>query len=73
MKSEQLQIRVSPRQKATLKQRAALAGQGMSSYVLSRVLPASEERFAALLDAVREPDEWRFALAGLNDLLVELP
>ena len=72
MKTEQLQIRLTPRQKAELKRRARRAGQGVSAYVLARALPSSAGRFADILTALAHPDDRRFALAELNDLLVEL-
>ena len=53
MKSEQLQIRVTPRQKVALKRSAAAAGVDVSTYVLSRVLPPSHDRFAEILSALR--------------------
>jgi hypothetical protein len=72
-KTEQLQIRVTPEQKEELKRRAATAGQDVSSYVLSRVLPPARQRFEELVtlagDGSSEP---RFALAELNDLLSAL-
>lgn len=71
-KSEQLQIRVTPAQKATLRKRAERAGQGLSSYVLARVLPPASERFADLVRAASEEASRRYALAELNDLLTGL-
>lgn len=68
-KSQQLQIRITPHQKTLLKERAANAGQDLSSYVLSRVLPAAEQRFAELLTLLQDQGEHRFVLAELNDLL----
>lgn len=68
-KSEQLQIRLTPRQKAALRRRAERAGVGLSAYVLERVLPRGEERFAELVSAVADDGKRRFALAELNDLL----
>ena len=70
MKTAQLQIRLTPEQKARLRQRAAGAGQDLSSFVLSRVLPPLADRFEAVLRALRQggaPDS--FSLAELNDLL----
>ena len=72
MKTAQLQIRLSPAQKALLKRRADIAGQDVSSYVLSRVAPDSALRFERALAAVLESDGGRFALAELSDLLAEL-
>jgi uncharacterized protein (DUF1778 family) len=72
VKNEQLQIRLTRSQKDALRRRALLAGQDVSTYVLSRVAPAAGERFAAVLAALRNPSGRRFALAELHDLLVEL-
>lgn len=72
-KSEQLQIRVTPAQKAELKRLARRAGTDLSSYVLARALPPLQLRVAAILRALRNDDERRFALAELHDVLVELP
>lgn len=72
-KSRYLQIRITPRQKAALKRRAAAAGQDVSSYVLSRALPPAQRRFEDLLASLgAEGDETRYALAELNDLLTGL-
>lgn len=71
-KSEQLQIRVSPAQKAALKRIARRAGMDVSSYVLSRVLPPARERFLGIVRALREDENPRYALAELNDLLTRL-
>lgn len=72
VKSEQLQIRLTRAQKATLKRRAAAAGQTVSAYVLDRVLPPLEARFAGILEALREDADRRFALAELSDFLSSL-
>lgn len=71
-KSEQLQIRVTARQKAAVKRRAEAAGLDVSAYVLSRVLPESAIRFAEILDGLRRDPERRFALADLHDFLAAL-
>lgn len=44
----------------------------MSSYVLARVLPPAQERFAEILRALRSEGDRRFALAELNDFLAAL-
>jgi len=72
-KTQQLQIRVSPRQKAALKRQAAAAGLDVSGYVLSRVLPDEGERFAHLLRLLRHGTQHKYALAELNDLLSACP
>ncbi|MEZ5332115.1 MAG: hypothetical protein R2991_08685 [Thermoanaerobaculia bacterium] len=71
-KSQQLQIRIAPAQKAALKRRARRAGLDLSSYVLTRVLPPESERVEALVRALRRDDTARFALAELNTLLAGL-
>ncbi len=72
-KSAQLQIRVSPAQKAALKRRARAAGVDVSTYVLLRVLPPEGDRFAALLRALTDESGRRFALAELNEFLDACP
>ena len=72
-KTEQLQIRVSPRQKAALKAAARAAGCDVSRYVLARALPDTDDRFGDILDALRDGDQPQFALAELNDFLTGCP
>ncbi len=77
-KTQQLQIRVSAREKAALKRLAERAGLDLSSYVLGRALPSQRLRFEEILrtlaDASQERDVYdrRFALAELNDFLTVL-
>lgn len=68
-KSAQLQIRVTPAQKAALRRQARAAGVDVSTYVLSRVLPPAEDRFAEILRALRVEADQRYALAELNEFL----
>jgi hypothetical protein len=68
-KSLQLQIRVTPRQKAALRREARAAGLGMSEYVLARVLPSADNRFAALVRDLTTADDPRAVLAEMNDFL----
>jgi uncharacterized protein (DUF1778 family) len=68
-KSSQLQIRVTPRQKSALKQRAALAGMDVSAFVLARALPDEAARFAELLRSLGDDSQQRFAFAELSDFL----
>ncbi|OGU03141.1 MAG: hypothetical protein A2085_03650 [Gemmatimonadetes bacterium GWC2_71_10] len=69
MKTQQLQIRVSPHQKAALRRLAAAADLDVSAYVLSRALPPATDRFAGVLEALHESEEPSYALAELSDLL----
>lgn len=68
-KNDQLQIRVTARQKADLKRRAREAGLDVSGYVLARVLPTTDHHVANILRALGDPSNQSFALAELNDLL----
>ena len=72
-KTEQLQIRVTPEEKRTLRRLARKAGQRMSSYVLARVLPPASVHFAEMLGRLARNEDARFALAELNGLLADLP
>lgn len=72
-KSEQLQIRVTPRQKAALKRQARAAGVDVSTYVLACVLPPERDRFAELLGELGDTADHRFVLAELHDFLVDCP
>ena len=71
-RSAQLQIRVTPREKRTLKRLARAAGQDLSSYVLARALPSNRLRFEEILRSLAEEEDHRFALAELNDFLTVL-
>jgi uncharacterized protein (DUF1778 family) len=71
-KTEQLQIRVTPLQKAALKRLAEGAGQDVSTYVLSRALPEAGQRFAELVRALAGNTETSLLLAELDDLLSPL-
>lgn len=71
-KTQQLQIRVTPEQKAELRNLARAAGQDVSTYVLSRALPAAKLRFGEIVRSLRDDEDQRFNLAELNDLLSRL-
>ncbi len=71
-KSEYLQIRVSPEQKAALRHAAREAGLGMSALVLTRCLPRPKARFQELVRALAGRERPAYVLAALNDLLTEL-
>jgi hypothetical protein len=68
-KSAQLQIRLSPAQKAAILRAARRAGLDMSSYVLGRLLPSVQARFQELVAACAAGKEGRAPLAGLNSFL----
>ncbi len=71
-KSAQIQIPVSPAEKAAIERAARRAGLNISAYVLARVLPALQNRFAELTEACRNSGTERFALAELSGWLGEL-
>jgi uncharacterized protein (DUF1778 family) len=71
-KSGQLQIRVTPAQKAAIGRAARRAGLDMSAYVLARVLPAPARRFQDLTGACADSRDARFALAELNSWLASV-
>ncbi len=71
-KSQQLQMRVTPREKAALKRLARAAGLDVSAYVLSRALPPAGLKFAAIIARLHDDDDRRYALAELNDFLAAL-
>jgi hypothetical protein len=71
-RSEFVQIRVTPEEKAVLKNLAESSGQDLSSYILSRSLPANRLRFLGLLRLLRNDVDRRFVLAELNELLASL-
>jgi len=71
-KSGQIQIRVSPAEKAAIRRAARRAGLDMSAYVLARVLPAPARRFQDLTRACADSQDARFALEELNSWLASL-
>ena len=68
-KSLQLQIRVSPRQKAAIARFAHKANIGISQWVLSKALPSSQQEFQALLDQLKAASNPKYILAEIHDLL----
>lgn len=72
-KTLQLQIRVTPQQKAALRRQARAAGRDVSSYVLARLVPEGPDRFAGILRALLTAADHRYPLAELNDFLHACP
>lgn len=68
-RSEQLQIRVSPTEKAAIRRAAERAGMDMSAYVLGRALPTTATQLQACVEACAGPAPPSFGLAELNTLL----
>jgi uncharacterized protein (DUF1778 family) len=71
-KSEFLQIRVSPREKAVIKRMARSAGMDISTYALTRMIPRSREQFMSGLRQLKLSGGDSYGLAALNDLLSSL-
>ena len=68
-KSDFLQIRIAPRQKAALKRLARAAGLDVSAYVLARALPDRREAWDRLVVALAADETPSHRLAELHDLL----
>lgn len=71
-KTTQLQIRLTPAQKATMQRSARHAGMDLSAYVLARVNSPPAVEFALCLRGNRELGGARLALAALHALLARL-
>ena len=69
-KSEQLQIRVSPEQKAMIKKQAHLAGEDVSKWVLLKLLPPNADKFQHLIDKLATTSHApSLMLAEIHDFL----
>ena len=71
-KTAQLQIRVTPGEKARLKRLAAAAGQDVSGFVLSRLFRPGSDRFGEMLQHLVRGADQRYVLAELHDFLAGL-
>lgn len=71
-KVEQLQIRVSARQKREIREKARRAGMSMSDWVLSQIAPSAQEQFQDLLADLACSDAPGYEFAELLDLLQPL-
>lgn len=72
LKTAQLQVRLSPREKARIARAAKRAGLDVSAYVLSRLGEPDAERFRALVNELAASPEPGFVFAALNDFLEAL-
>jgi hypothetical protein len=74
VRTSQLQIRVTPDEKATLKRLADAAGESVSSYVLARVLPSAEMELIGLYRRLTETGvDHRVTLSELGAVLERIP
>lgn len=71
-KSQFLQIRVTPKEKARLRELARRAGLDLSSYVMLRSLPPAQARLDDILVEFGSGARTSFVLAEVSDLLGEL-
>ena len=72
MKTAQLQIRVTPAQKAVIERAARQAGLGMSAYVLVRLLPGQAAQWRGHMRDILRSNGERLALAALSQWLGNL-
>lgn len=71
-KTEQLQIRISPQEKAQIKRAAKAANLSMSDWLLTKLLPGHQRRFHRLVAGLNNSTQASFTLASLNDFLAQL-
>ncbi|MBK7585066.1 MAG: hypothetical protein IPI67_33365 [Myxococcales bacterium] len=71
-KSSQLQIRVSSRQKAALRQKARACGLSVSEWVLALAFPPEREVFERLMRGLAAGTRRSHDLAALHDFLAKL-
>ena len=73
VRTAQLQIRVTPEEKVALKRLARAAGQGVSRYVLSQVLPSTQLEFDRLVRSLElEGADSAATLSDLRGLFLDL-
>ena len=72
MKTAQLQIRVTPAEKAEIERSARQAGLGMSAYALGKLLPGGAAQWRGHLRDILRSDDKRLALAALSSWLANL-
>lgn len=71
-KSQLLQLRISPAEKARIAAQARAANKPVSAWVLERLLGESSKKFQELAGLAADRDEQTTALNGLNTLLTGL-
>ncbi len=71
-KTEQLQIRISPQEKAQIKRAAKAANLSMADWLLTKLLPDHQRRFHRLVAGLNNSAQVSFILASLNDFLAQL-
>ncbi len=71
-KTTQLQLRVSPSEKAAIARAAKREGTDISSYVLKRIIPNKNSDFQKLLTELNHTADRSYAFASLNGFLKSL-
>jgi hypothetical protein len=71
-KTAQLQLRVTRRQKAQIRQRATAAGLNVSEWALGKLLHPEADTFAAIVRRIAASDQPAYAFAELHDFLLAL-
>jgi uncharacterized protein (DUF1778 family) len=72
VKSAQLQIRVTPAEKAGIERAARQAGLGMSAYVLGKLLPGQAAQWRAHMQEILRAEDKRIPLAAFSHWLANL-
>lgn len=68
-KNQQIQLRISVKEKGMIKQAALRAGMTMSEWILAKVLPAKQQHYQELIRKIATAREQSYVFAELNDLL----
>jgi hypothetical protein len=71
-KTAQIQLRVTPAEKADLVRRARATGLDLSAWMLKRLLPDRRPDFLALVRSLGMPSRRTYTLAEIHDLLAGL-
>lgn len=71
-KTAQIQLRVTPAEKADLVRRARAAGLDLSAWMLHRLVPERRIRFQALVRSLKASSRPSYVLAEIHDLLADL-
>lgn len=72
MKTEQLQLRVSPELKAAIRKSANEASMDMSEWILAKLFPAAQDEFQNLVENVwrkQDAPERSYSIASISDFL----
>jgi len=68
-KTSQLQIRVSPQEKAAIMRQAKKAKMSISQWIMSKAIPEVRKIFQRLLNQISHQSNTKYTLAEIHDLL----